>query len=365
MAIQLQTLINNGVFDIELDIESPALSGYEAGIGAWAKGSDGSRWVKSGLLDTDWEEVLISTDGEFQTNIVLNDVTDKVLDENVLGRVENRVTLGDGFILGGNNLRYKTDAHNGSVTYVADSNNDVKGYDVTTISGGSYSSWSNVSNTTKAVSIGNNVTSIDNYAFFNCSDLTSITIPDSVTEIGNHVFFACASLTSITIPDSVTSIGSDAFFGCSNLTSIIIPDSVTEIGDKVFFSCSNLTSIIIPDSVTSISSSAFYACSDLISITIPDSVTSIGSDAFRYCTSLTSITIPDGVTSIGSRAFRYCTSLTTANVYVDKSVIDENSPFSNSGLTTVNLKVDGLSGWTVGSGQSVGGSSNVTVVEDF
>jgi hypothetical protein len=55
------------------------------------------------------------------------------------------------------------------------------------------------------------VTSIGDYAFRECTGLTSITIPDSVTSIGNSGFEDCTSLTSITIPNSVTSIGNEAF----------------------------------------------------------------------------------------------------------------------------------------------------------
>ena len=162
-------------------------------------------------------------------------------------------------------------------------------------------------------SIPNGVTSIGDYAFSACSNLTSITIPDSVTSIGNGAFYYCRSLTSITIPDSVTSIGTYAFSGCSSLTSITIPDSVTSIGYRAFCKCSSLTSITIPDSVTSIGNYAFEECSSLTSITIPDSVTSIGDWAFEYCSSLTSITIPDSVTSIGVGAFYDC-SLTSITI---------------------------------------------------
>ncbi len=154
--------------------------------------------------------------------------------------------------------------------------------------------------------IPSSVTSIGNYAFENCSSLTSITIPSSETSIGNYAFYSCSSLTSITIPSSVTSIGDWAFSYCSSLTSITIPSSVTSIGSGVFSGCSSLTSIDIPTSVTSIGSSAFYGCSSLTSITIPSSVTSIGEEAFYYCSSLTSITIPSSVTSIGDYAFYGC-----------------------------------------------------------
>lgn len=108
---------------------------------------------------------------------------------------------------------------------------------------------------------------------------------------------------------AVTSISNYAFNGCFNLTSIIIPKSVIEIYPYAFASC-NFTSITIPDSVITIGGFAFYECNLLSHIDIPDSVTSIGSYAFYNCSSLASITIPDSVTSIGSGAFGECSSLT-------------------------------------------------------
>ena len=95
------------------------------------------------------------------------------------------------------------------------------------------------------VVLGSNVTSIGNYAFYNCSGLTSVTIGNGVTSIGWDAFTGCSGLTSVTIPDSVTSIGNSAFYGCSGLTSVTIPDSVTSIGYNVFDDCTGLTSVTI------------------------------------------------------------------------------------------------------------------------
>ena len=164
-----------------------------------------------------------------------------------------------------------------------------------------------------SITIPDSVTSIGDYAFHNCSGLTSITIPDSVTSIGDYAFRGCSSLTSITIPDNVTSIGYGAFYNCSGLTNVTIPDRVTSIGDYAFSNCSGLTSVTIPNSVTNIESGAFSGCTGLTSVTIPDSVTSIGSCAFAGCSSLTSITIPNSVTSIGYQAFSGCSRLTSIN----------------------------------------------------
>jgi hypothetical protein len=113
-------------------------------------------------------------------------------------------------------------------------------------------------------------------------------IPSSVTSIGDYAFFNCFSLPSITIPNSVTNIGGGAFSGCTNLTNVTIPNSVTSIGDSVFARC-GLTSLTIPSSVTTIGDYAFFNCFSLPSVTIPNSVTSIGVAAFRYCSSLTRV----------------------------------------------------------------------------
>ena len=166
----------------------------------------------------------------------------------------------------------------------------------------------------KDLVIPNSVTSIGNYAFYNCDSFTSINIPNSITSIGNYAFRSCSSLTSINIPNSITSIGDYAFSFCSSLTSITLPDSVTSIGEYAFYYCSSLTSINIPNSITSIGEGTFYGCSSLTSISIPNSVTSIGEYAFNGCSALTSITIPNSVTSIGERAFEYCSSLTSATI---------------------------------------------------
>jgi hypothetical protein len=49
------------------------------------------------------------------------------------------------------------------------------------------------------MTIGNGVTSIGDWAFYECSGLKSVTIPDSVTSIGEGAFAYCSGLTSVTI----------------------------------------------------------------------------------------------------------------------------------------------------------------------
>ena len=158
----------------------------------------------------------------------------------------------------------------------------------------------------KDLVVPDNVTSIGNYAFQNCSGLTSVTIPNSVKSIGDFAFYDCNGLTSITIGNSVTSIGNYAFKGCSGITSVTIPNSVNSIGDYAFYKCSGLTSVTIGNSVTSIGDGAFESCSGLTSVTIPNSVNSIGDYAFEDCSGLTSVTIGNSVKTIATHAFDGC-----------------------------------------------------------
>ena len=165
-----------------------------------------------------------------------------------------------------------------------------------------------------SITIPNGVTSIGQSAFYNCFSLSSITIPDGVTSIGKYTFYDCYSLSNIAIPDSLISIGLHAFDYCYFLSSITIPNGVTSIGDYTFRYCYSLSSITIPDGVTSIGQHAFESCVSLSSITIPNGVTSIGQYAFSACASLSSITIPNGVTSISQYTFDSCRSLSSITI---------------------------------------------------
>lgn len=183
--------------------------------------------------------------------------------------------------------------------------------------------------------IPEDVTTIGNYVFCNCSGLTSITIPNSVTTIGSSAFYGCESLTSITIGSSVTSIGESAFNGCTGLTSVEIPQNVKKIGNYAFLGCPKLTDVTINsnyltsttwkifhseasynfstifgkyvenyylgDEITNISSDSFRYCSNMKTIKLSKNLRIIGTGAFYGCTNLSSIDIPDNITDIGSK----------------------------------------------------------------
>ena len=150
--------------------------------------------------------------------------------------------------------------------------------------------------------LGADVTGVGDYAFYNCSGLTSVTIPDSTTRIGCGAFMN-SSIASVTIGSGVEVIDSEAFWGCRNLANIIIPDSVTNIEADAFGYCMSLTTIAIPDSVIAIGDWAFYCCEALTSVIVGDGVERIGNDAFGCCSRLATITLPASLTTVGTDAF--------------------------------------------------------------
>jgi len=226
-----------------------------------------------------------------------------------------------------------------------------------------------------SVTIPNSVTSIGNAAFTGCFALTSIEIPNSVKSIGQNAFGSCKALTSVTIGNSVMSIGYGAFYECSSLkkvivkdlvawygiefksiysnplynsghlycdddteiTELVIPEGISSIGEYAFDGCSGLTNITIPNSVTRIGNNAFSGCSGLTSIEIPNSVTSLGDDAFGSCTALTSVEIPNSVTTMGWGVFKNCTSLTYASVGLGIKVVSPETFYECHSLKKVVL----------------------------
>lgn len=197
-------------------------------------------------------------------------------------------------------------------------------------------------------------------------------IPATVTNLAEYAFNQCTKLTSITTDNSLLSIGSAAFSGCLTLTNLILSDSLTTLAGAAFAFCTNLPSVAIPASVTNIQSGAFAQCFSLTNFTvasqnpaymstngvvfdknqsalivypaglagsylIPDSVTTIADDAFAYCTRLWNVSFPDGVTNIGIGAFYNCSSLTNAPLPANLVTIGPTAFFDCTKLQGLNI----------------------------
>ena len=66
------------------------------------------------------------------------------------------------------------------------------------------------------------ITTIDDEAFRNCTNITEITLPESLTALGAGAFRGCTGITELTLPASLTSIGEGALDGCEKLARLVV-----------------------------------------------------------------------------------------------------------------------------------------------
>ena len=174
---------------------------------------------------------------------------------------------------------------------------------------------------------GKAVTAVGEFAFYNCTSVTSIVIPDSVTTISTFAFGNCTALANLVIPDSVEFIGEFVFLYCSSLANIEVDENnqnYKSIDGSLYSKDGKIliqyavgkadTSFEVPEGVTTINSYAFFSCATLTNVVLPDSLTTINDWAFHGITSLTSVAISKGVTSIGEGAFLFCPILSSIEV---------------------------------------------------
>jgi len=224
------------------------------------------------------------------------------------------------------------------------------------------------------ITIGENITEIGDYAFNDCSSLTTSNINNSIiSSIGNSAF-KNTRLTSFFMPSNITSIGTNifqdtpitqitwespnsiinvlsdisniitditinfsgvilenTFEGLTQLTSITIGEQITGIGTRAFAGCNSLINVIINDGVTNIGNEAFIDCNQITLITIPTTVLSIGNSAFSGCGNIQTITLPNSITSIGTNCFNNCLKLNSITLPNNISKIDSYT-FNNCDL---------------------------------
>lgn len=114
------------------------------------------------------------------------------------------------------------------------------------------------------------VTEIRNGAFANCADLAAVTIGSNVKTIGQAAFYGCTSLASVSM-SNVTEISRFAFYGCGALTTINHPGEEAPHSPVAGF----------PKSIEIIDRWAFANTGLPAATEVPPTISFIGRYAFR------------------------------------------------------------------------------------
>ena len=192
-----------------------------------------------------------------------------------------------------------------------------------------------------SVTVGEGVTSIGDYAFYECDVLTEVRLPSTLKDLGKCCFSKCTSLASIDLPVGLETLQYGAFSNCLAMKEITLPASVLSVSPEAFFTNWTETPVLmnifvadgnpvyedldgilyerdshilvrfpdgrsgawqIPEGTTAVGRAAFLH-SKIESVTLPEGVTSLGDFAFQECYDLADIHLPEGLTDIGFRAF--------------------------------------------------------------
>ena len=215
-------------------------------------------------------------------------------------------------------------------------------------------------------------TSAMQYAFQNCTSLTSVDLSSLTTVSSNYAFNnafnGCTGLTSVDLSSLTTVTGGyslyNAFRGCTSLTNLDLSSLTTLSGvdgnnslQFIFYGCTSLTSVDLSSLTTVSSASAFI-------------------NAFNGCTGLTSVDLSSLTTVSGhacfSRIFSGCTSLTTLSfpALTSTSFGSETTQFNNmlQGVTGCTVHFPSNLQSVIGSWSDVTagfGGTNTTVLFDL
>ena len=259
-----------------------------------------------------------------------------------------------------------TGSHSLAIRYTKDGsqskgNDEGKIYNIT---------LNNVVSTTSGITY--RVTAIGDWAFYNCSGITSVEIPSSVMNLGKMAFAYCTSLKEVIIKDATEAlnykfdqtnlgyffkdspieymyIGRDLencpfnyYYGQwrKTLKTVVFGSGVTTISNSFFDTCSKLSSVTFSNSVKNIGINAFFGCNNITNIVFPNSLVSIGACAFEGC-AIVNITIPKNVTQIGRRAFGKSKYIESILVESGNSVYDSRSNCNAIIETSTNTLISG------------------------
>lgn len=196
----------------------------------------------------------------------------------------------------------------------------------------------------KAVIFPEGLISIDEYAFYGCSDICEVVLPESLQRVGRLAFGNCSKMEILYIGKGVKSWGEFTLLGCKNLSYISVnEDNITyecydgilydkrfekliccpsgregevqthkntvTINSYAFFDCDKIERIIISDNIRYMDEAAFCGCKNLSEVYMGNNVKKIRSACFQNCESLKEFTVSGSVQSIGSIAFFNCASL--------------------------------------------------------
>ena len=235
-----------------------------------------------------------------------------------------------------------------------------------------------VNSNIESIVIPDSVYKIDDYAFYNCKNLSKITLGKNLSYIGYNSFYYCENLKIIINNSSLNIyVGSYDYGYIAYYASMVIEDDEINIlnssnfnyieqddniylisysgndknitipkfdnkkiilGEKLFYLNKNIENVILNENVISIEDYAFYNCENLFKIEMPN-VEYIGKKSFMNCYNLREVSFPN-IKNIDDSAFSYCYTLYQLTLPETLISIGDSSFYYNRNLVEIINKSD-------------------------
>lgn len=162
---------------------------------------------------------------------------------------EDTVVYGDRGNLVGENITYTYDAMAGKLTFKGEGEMFSFLYreDVP---------WYNSRKYVQTVEFDPRITTVANYAFYECTALKKATLPEGIVTIGKGAFKE-SGIKDINFPSTLTRICEAAFDTCESLEFLNLNAGLSNIENYAFANCINIRTMVFTDSVLTCDTSAF------------------------------------------------------------------------------------------------------------
>lgn len=183
---------------------------------------------------------------------------------------------------------------------------------------------------------GDVITKIDEYAFYDVENISSIIFAGRKIEIADNAFQSC-EFEKLVISGCELDIGESAFSYCDDISSIYIGNSTVNIDEYAFYDAGKSTGIMIHNVNGFMDDSAFQACG-AVKLSVQGSSLELGEEVFAYSDDFETVEFVDSTVDIGSYAF-YDVGEDMAVAFNNCGIEIDDNAFQSCGI--VSLEING------------------------
>lgn len=148
---------------------------------------------------------------------------------------------------------------------------------------------------------GDVVTKIDEYAFYDAEDISSIIFAGKNMEIDDNAFQSC-EVEKLIISGCELNIGESVFSYCDDLSNIYISNSMVNIDEYAFYDAGKNVEITIRNASGVLDDNSFQSCG-AVKLSIQGCSLELGEEVFAYSDDFENVEFSDSTVDIGSYAF--------------------------------------------------------------